>query len=140
MPHVEDGTVILLGATTENPYFSVNAPLLSRSRLFRLEPLTDEDIAGLLDRALADAERGLGNENLALDPDARSYLAGSANGDARAALTALEIAASLALTPGPSENADAPSHEAGSVGGPGSGKSVSKPREQQRRAFAEQMK
>ena len=99
LPHVEDGTVILLGATTENPYFSVNAPLLSRSRLFRLEPLTDEDIAGLLDRALADAERGLGEENLTLDPDARAYLAGSANGDARAALTALEIAASLALAP-----------------------------------------
>jgi len=96
LPHVEDGTVLLLGATTENPYFSVNAPLLSRARLFRFEPLTEDDIAAVLDRALADTERGLGTENLVLEPDARAFLSRMANGDARAALTALEIAASLA--------------------------------------------
>jgi hypothetical protein len=76
LPHVEDGTVLLLGATTENPYFAVNAPLLSRSRLFRFEPLTDDDLTALLDRALADEERGLGNEGLILELDARAYLAG----------------------------------------------------------------
>jgi putative ATPase len=100
LPHVEDGTVILIGATTENPYFSVNAPLLSRARLFPFQPLTEEDIGAVLDRSLTDAERGLGNRNLALDADARAYLIGAANGDARTALNALELAANLALEPG----------------------------------------
>ena len=102
LPHVEDGTIILIGATTENPYFSVNAPLLSRARVYPFQPLTDDDIAGLLDRALTDAERGLGDQHLTLEPDARTYLAAAASGDARAALTALELAADLSpLSPGP---------------------------------------
>ena len=93
LPHVEDGTVILIGATTENPYFSVNAPLLSRARLFPFESLTEADIEGVLVRALSDSKRGLGNHNLSLAPDARAYLAGAAGGDARSALNALELAA-----------------------------------------------
>jgi putative ATPase len=99
LPHVEDGTVVLIGATTENPYFSVNAPLLSRARLFQFQALTEEDIGEVIDRALTDTERGLGGRGLTLEPDARSYLVGSANGDARSALNALDLAASLALTP-----------------------------------------
>ena len=95
LPHVEDGTVILIGATTENPFFSVNAPLLSRARLFRFEPLTTDDIGEVIDRALTDAERGLGSRALTLDADARTYLIGAANGDARGSLNALELAANL---------------------------------------------
>ena len=95
LPHVEDGTVILIGATTENPYFSVNAPLLSRARLFQFEPLTEADLSAVLDRALSDKERGLGNRNLSLAPAARTYLIGSASGDARSVLNALELAAQL---------------------------------------------
>jgi putative ATPase len=101
LPHVEGGTILLIGATTENPYFSVNAPLLSRARIYRFEALSEEDIGAVLDRALADKERGLGNEDLVLEPDARAHLVGTANGDARAALNALELAASLT-----GENAD----------------------------------
>lgn len=96
LPHVEDGTIILVGATTENPYFSVNAPLLSRARVYPFQPLTDEDIAGVIDRAMTDRERGLADAGIILDPDARLYLAASANGDARSALTSLELAADLA--------------------------------------------
>lgn len=96
LPHVEDGTVILIGATTENPYFEVNAPLLSRSRLFRFEPLRDAAIRALLERALTDTERGLGEMNVTADADALDHLAEIAGGDARRALTALE-AAILAL-------------------------------------------
>ena len=95
LPHVEDGTVILIGATTENPYFSVNAPLLSRARLFPFQALTEDEIGAVLDRALADGERGLGNLSLTLTPDARTFLIGSANGDARNSLNALELAANL---------------------------------------------
>jgi putative ATPase len=93
LPHVEDGTVILLGATTENPYFSVNSPLLSRARLFRLEALDDEQTRALLRRAVADPERGLGELRVCLDPDAEAHLVAYANGDARTALNALELAA-----------------------------------------------
>jgi putative ATPase len=95
LPHVEDGTVILIGATTENPFFSVNAPLLSRARLFAFQTLTEEDISAVIDRSLADTERGLGARNLSLTPDARTYLVSAANGDARNALNALELAANL---------------------------------------------
>lgn len=95
LPHVEDGTIILIGATTENPYFSVNAPLLSRARVYPFQPLMDEDISNLLDRAMKDSERGLGGKGITLDDDARLYLAASASGDARAALTALELASDL---------------------------------------------
>ena len=96
LPHVEDGTVILIGATTENPFFSVNAPLLSRARLFAFEALTEQDVDRVLDHALADTERGLGNLHITLDPDARTFLSGAAGGDARSALNALELGASLA--------------------------------------------
>ena len=68
MPFVEDGTVILIGATTENPYFEVNGALLSRSRIFELKPLSKEDILTLIDRAVSDGERGLGGMNIRLDP------------------------------------------------------------------------
>jgi putative ATPase len=93
LPHVEDGTVVLIGATTENPYFEVNAPLLSRSRLFRFERLSDAGIRSLLERAIADRERGLGALNLKVDLEALDFLAQISGGDARNALSALESAA-----------------------------------------------
>ncbi|WIG57458.1 MAG: Replication-associated recombination protein RarA [Ktedonobacterales bacterium] len=96
LPHVERGAVTLIGATTENPSFEVNAALLSRSRVYTLHALTDVDILDLLRRALTDNERGLGAEHLTVTDDALAYLAGFANGDARAALNALELAASVA--------------------------------------------
>jgi putative ATPase len=96
LPGVEDGTVILVGATTENPFFEVNSPLISRSTLFRLTPLTGEDIATLIDRSLADANRGLGDMGLGIDPVARTALAERAGGDARLALNTLEVAAIVA--------------------------------------------
>ncbi len=91
LPFVEDGTVTLIGATTENPYFEVNRALVSRSRIFELRPLSREDIVGLLRRAIADTDRGLGKMDADLDDDAAEFLADMANGDARAALNALEI-------------------------------------------------
>ncbi len=100
LPHVERGIVTLIGATTENPSFEVNAALLSRSRVFTLHALTDDDVLALLRRALADTERGLGAEALDADEDALLYLAGYANGDARTALNALELAASVAQAEG----------------------------------------
>jgi putative ATPase len=96
LPHVERGTVTLIGATTENPSFEVNAALLSRCRVFTLRALSDDDVRALLLRALEDPEHGLGGSGLTMDDDALSYLAGFANGDARAALNALELAASVA--------------------------------------------
>ena len=93
LPAVEEGTVTLIGATTENPYFSLNTPLLSRCLLLRLEPLTAEDIAALLRRALADEERGLGGMHLTIDDDALEHLVTITGGDARMALTGLEAAA-----------------------------------------------
>ncbi|MEE3420811.1 MAG: replication-associated recombination protein A [Lachnospiraceae bacterium] len=93
LPFVEDGTIILIGATTENPYFEVNSALLSRSTVFELKPLSHEDIKGILDRAMSDRERGLGNFRATLTDDARAFLADAAGGDARAALNALELAA-----------------------------------------------
>ena len=96
LPYVEDGTVTLIGATTENPSFEVNSALLSRARVFVLQQLSDEEIASIVDRALNDAERGLGKEKIALQPDARETLIGYANGDARTALNALEFAAETA--------------------------------------------
>ena len=98
LPAVEQGTVTLIGATTENPYFSLNTPLLSRCLLLRLEPLTAEDIAALLHRALADEERGLGGMHLSIDEDAVEHLVTISGGDARMALTGLEAAA-LAVSP-----------------------------------------
>jgi len=96
LPHVEQGIVTLIGATTENPSFEVNAALLSRMRVYTLDPLTAEEIGVLVDRALADAEHGLGGRGVSLAPDARTFLAESAQGDARTALSTLELAAALA--------------------------------------------
>jgi len=93
LPYVEDGTLILVGATTENPYFEVNKALISRSMVFELYPLTHEDITILLRRAKADKEKGLGHLPLHVEEDALSFLADKANGDARTALNALELAA-----------------------------------------------
>ncbi|HCT91538.1 MAG TPA: replication-associated recombination protein RarA [Lachnospiraceae bacterium] len=92
LPFVEDGTVILIGATTENPYFEVNGALLSRSIIFELKALEKEDIAGLLTRAVADEVCGMGSYGAVLEDDARDFLADIAGGDARAALNAVELA------------------------------------------------
>ena len=96
LPHVEDGTVTLIGATTENPSFEVIGPLLSRARVYVLKQLTDEQMAGILNRALTDTEVGLGDLKVHLDDDARDYLVGMASGDARSALNTLELAANAA--------------------------------------------
>ena len=96
LPFVEDGVFALIGATTENPYFEINAPLLSRCLVARLEPLSDEDLLQLIKRALTDEERGLGDRPIDLRPEARAVLVRAANGDARRALGALEQAAFLA--------------------------------------------
>jgi putative ATPase len=93
LPHIEAGTIVLIGATTENPGFEVNAPILSRSRLFRLEQLSDDGIITILQRAMADPQRGLGNLGLAIEDGAVEHIAKNSNGDARVALTALELAA-----------------------------------------------
>ncbi len=92
LPHVENGTVTLIGATTENPYFEVIKALISRSRVFQLRNLNQEETGILIDRALADKERGYGNQRIVLDPEARSHLIEVAGGDARNALNALELA------------------------------------------------
>lgn len=92
LPHVENGTVTLIGATTENPYFEVIKALISRSRVFQLRNLNQAETGILLDRALADKERGYGNKRVSLDPEARSHLIEVASGDARNALNALELA------------------------------------------------
>jgi putative ATPase len=93
LPGVEDRTVVLVGATTENPFFTVNAPLMSRSLLFRLEPLGPGDLETIVTRALADPDRGLGGRGLTLEPDALAHLVDRSDGDARHALNALEAAA-----------------------------------------------
>jgi putative ATPase len=93
LPDVESGVIRLIGATTHNPFFFVNSPLVSRSQIFELRPLTEEDLLALLRRALADAERGLGYMKIQADDDALKHLATIADGDARKALNALEIAA-----------------------------------------------
>ncbi len=92
LPHVEDGTIILIGATTENPYFEVISALVSRSRVFQLKPLEDEQVAMLVRRALADTERGYGDRAIEIADDALAHIVGIAGGDARSALNALELA------------------------------------------------
>lgn len=92
LPYVEDGTIVLIGATTENPYFEVNSALISRSTIFELHPLTREDVATLLDRAMTDKDRGLGSFEAELTDEARNFLADVSGGDARTALNALELA------------------------------------------------
>jgi putative ATPase len=101
LPHVEDGTVTLVGATTENPYFEMNSALLSRLRVYRLEPLTDEQIAVVVRRALSDTERGLAGDlgpgsGVAIEADAFEHLVGLSAGDARQALNVLEAAVAIA--------------------------------------------
>lgn len=98
LPYVEDGTVILVGATTENPYFEVNGALISRSIIFELKPLTKEDVEALLKRAVSDTERGMGLYNAEITDEAVSFIADVANGDARKALNALELGV-LTTTP-----------------------------------------
>ncbi len=101
LPFVEDGTLILIGATTENPYFEVNGALLSRSAVFELKPLEKEDISELLTRAVTDPVKGLGSYHAVLEEDAKDFLADMAGGDARAALNAIELGI---LTTAPSED------------------------------------
>ncbi len=96
LPHVENATVTLLGATTENPSFEVNAALLSRSRVIRLEALEPDDLRALIGRALHDPERGLGRQRITVDPDAIDRLVALCGGDARIALNSLELAAQAA--------------------------------------------
>jgi putative ATPase len=96
LPYVEDGTVTLIGATTENPSFEVNAALLSRTRVFVFTSLSDDDVGTIVDRAMSDQRRGLGDRGLTMTPEARTALIGIANGDARTALNALEFAAAAA--------------------------------------------
>jgi putative ATPase len=103
LPHVEDGLLTLIGATTENPFFEVNGPLRSRSTLFRLEALSTDDLRALIDRALTDPERGLAAGSagtVTIDEEAAAHLAARSDGDARAALNGLEVAAALAAENG----------------------------------------
>jgi putative ATPase len=102
LPHVEDGTIVLVGATTENPSFAVNAALLSRCKVFRLEPLGVEDLLTLLRRALGDSEHGLAAKGLTADDDALRAVAEMAGGDARRALSTLELVADYLETAGQS--------------------------------------
>jgi putative ATPase len=97
LPHVEKGTIVLVGATTENPSFEVVAPLLSRSLVAVLRPLDDEALGGILDRTLADADRGLGSRRLTVSDEARRRLIHFANGDGRSLLMALEFVAEQAV-------------------------------------------
>jgi putative ATPase len=98
LPYVERGDIILFGSTTENPSFEVIAPLLSRTRVLVLQPLSDEALGRILDEALADAENGLGGRGLSLAPAARTLLVEQSNGDARRGLNTLELAADLAVS------------------------------------------
>lgn len=91
LPYVEDGTLTLIGATTENPYFEVNGALISRSQIFELRPLNDENIKTLINRALTDKENGLGSFSADITEDALAFLSDQANGDARRALNAIEL-------------------------------------------------
>ena len=118
LPHVEAGVVTLIGATTENPSFEVNAALLSRTKVVVLHALTETDLRVLIDRALADPERGLGRANLAVDEEARALLAREARGDARRALATLEAAAAVATEELPTGGREA---QAGDSEGDGDG-------------------
>ncbi len=91
LPFVEDGTIILIGATTENPYFEVNSALISRSIIFELKPLSEEDIRTLIERAVYDKEKGMGAYDAVIEEDALAFLADVAGGDARHALNAVEL-------------------------------------------------
>ena len=110
LPDVEDGVVVLIGATTENPFFALNAPLVSRSQIFRFEPLTEDQVRALLRRAMEDTERGLGGYDLEVSDEALDHWAVTSDGDARRALAALEIAV---LSQVPDRNA--PPEQAGTI-------------------------
>jgi putative ATPase len=103
LPHVEEGLVVFVGATTENPFFSLTAPLLSRSTLFQLGPVGPDELRVLVQRALDDDERGLGESGLTISAEALDHLAGYAEGDARHTLTSLDVAAALAAESGATE-------------------------------------
>nr|WP_239553007.1 replication-associated recombination protein A [Pantoea coffeiphila] len=96
LPHIEDGTITFIGATTENPSFELNSALLSRARVYLLKSLTSDDIAAVLDQAMHDAERGFGKDNVILPDNTRSMIAELVNGDARRALNTLEMMADIA--------------------------------------------
>ncbi|MDD5693356.1 MAG: replication-associated recombination protein A [Patescibacteria group bacterium] len=100
LPHIENGTLILVGATTENPGFEINSALLSRSMLFELKKLEDSDIKKIIISTITDEDRGLGKQKLSIEDDALKYLIKAANGDARSAINALEIASSSNLKKG----------------------------------------
>lgn len=108
LPWVENGTVIFIGATTENPYFEVNKALVSRSRIFQLTPLTKDDLRKIVHQALTDPERGYGRLNVTIDEDALEHLVEVANGDARAVLNALELAVETTGTGSPESGLHAP--------------------------------
>jgi len=91
LPDVENGVIALIGATTQNPFFALTSALVSRSRIFELEPLSPDDVGRILDRAVADREQGLGREQVTLTPEARAFLVETSDGDARRALGALEV-------------------------------------------------
>jgi putative ATPase len=105
LPHVENGTVVFIGATTENPYFEVNKALVSRSRVFELQTLTEDDLRAVARQALADARRGYGDRDVRIDDDALDHLVSTANGDARSLLNALELAVET-TKPKPAEAGD----------------------------------
>ncbi|HBG50199.1 MAG TPA: recombination factor protein RarA, partial [Gammaproteobacteria bacterium] len=100
LPHIEDGTLVFIGATTENPSFELNRALLSRARVYVLHALDEADLARILERALTDADRGLGGLHLAVPAPARALLIGAADGDARRLLGLLELGAELVGTGG----------------------------------------
>jgi len=106
LPHVEAGTIVLIGATTENPSFAINAALLSRTTIFQLEPLGTNDLRILIERALNDCERGLGSDEPRITREALDTIASYSQGDARRALDVLEIAVSHAATAGPGKAVD----------------------------------
>lgn len=97
LPHIENGTIILIGATTENPGFEINSAIMSRSKLFELKPLKEEDIVKIIKNALKDKQNGLGNKNIKIEKKALEHLSSYANGDARVALNTLEIASNAKL-------------------------------------------
>ncbi len=106
LPHVEDGTITLIGATTENPYYEINSPLLSRLRVYRLEPLSTDALQAIVERALTDADHGLGGR-VTLAPDAMTTVLDLAGGDARQALNILEASAAVSDAPTPEVVAEA---------------------------------
>ena len=110
LPHVEKGTILLIGATTENPSFEINSALLSRCRVYVLERLSTDHILAIMDRALADAERGLGNYKASVERNAMAHIANFADGDARRALNALELA--VEITP-PDSSGERPAYRPG---------------------------